>query len=176
MTSETLEDMLDSFKIRRVIERYCRGVDRGDAELISSVYWPEATDNHGIWKGPGNEFGAFIVPMMAEAYTQSMHCVAQSNIAVSGTSAAADTYCIAMHRKDHGDKVTCDYAYCRYVDRFEKRGEEWRILDRVVVMEAFQGFADAEAGPSPIETFALGRTDRSDLSYQAYERAGVALI
>ena len=88
---DTLNEVIAHHRIRQVLERYCRGIDRLDAALIDSVYWDDATDNHGIYVGPGKDFAAFIVPMLRDAFTATMHFIGQSNIAVTGDRAAADT-------------------------------------------------------------------------------------
>lgn len=164
-----LQEMLDTFKIRQVLERYCRGIDRLDEELVNSVYWPDAVDNHGVWKGPGQEFGAFIVPRLAEAYVATMHTIHQSSIVVSGNRAVGDTYCIAMHRSEKPEGVGCEFAYCRYADVFEKRGDEWRILDRTVLMEHAQSFTAIDSTIS-VDNFTRGVHGRGDLSYTLYGR------
>jgi hypothetical protein len=42
--------------IRQVVARYARGVDRLDAEVMKSAYWPEATDDHGVFVGNATVF------------------------------------------------------------------------------------------------------------------------
>ena len=37
--------------IRQAALRYCRGVDRLDAELMRSAYHDDATDDHGVFVG-----------------------------------------------------------------------------------------------------------------------------
>jgi hypothetical protein len=37
--------------IQDVLYRYARGVDRRDWELVRSVYHPDATDDHGGYRG-----------------------------------------------------------------------------------------------------------------------------
>ncbi|HJY93624.1 MAG TPA: nuclear transport factor 2 family protein, partial [Streptosporangiaceae bacterium] len=37
--------------IRQAALRYCRGVDRLDAELMRSAYHNDATDDHGVFVG-----------------------------------------------------------------------------------------------------------------------------
>jgi len=39
----------DHDAIRQVAARYARGVDRLDGDLMKSAYWPEATDDHGVF-------------------------------------------------------------------------------------------------------------------------------
>ncbi|MCK9470111.1 MAG: nuclear transport factor 2 family protein, partial [Porticoccaceae bacterium] len=56
-----LQEMLDRHKIYQVLTRYCRGVDRGDAALIKSVYHDDAIDDHGMFKGLGKDFADWIV-------------------------------------------------------------------------------------------------------------------
>ena len=47
--------------IREAAMRYSRGVDRLDAELMKSAYWPDATDDHGRFVGNGWEFADRVV-------------------------------------------------------------------------------------------------------------------
>jgi hypothetical protein len=153
-----------------VLERYCRGVDRGDEELLQSVYWPESIDDHGIWKGPGQDFAAFVVPALKARYISTMHSIHQSNIRVKGVKAAADTNCIAMHRAERDGAIVCDLAFCRYVDEMEKRGNEWRILDRIVIMEHTHTLTVDDSNAIPMESFPWGAKDRSDPSYAMFAR------
>ena len=87
-----LNELIGHHRIRQTLERYCRGIDRLDAALIDSVYWDDATVNHGIYIGPGPDFSAFIIPMLREAYECTMHFLGQSNIVVTGERAAGDSY------------------------------------------------------------------------------------
>jgi len=66
--------------------------------------------------------------------------------------AGAETYAVAFHRyTDDGGVPTDMWAALRYVDRFERRGGEWRIQARVCAyewrrtdpVEGDGGFADA---------------------------------
>ena len=49
-TERALRVLLDKQEIHEVLMRYCRGIDRCDAELLHSVYHPDATDDHGLFK------------------------------------------------------------------------------------------------------------------------------
>ncbi|MEN3977148.1 nuclear transport factor 2 family protein [Emcibacter sp. SYSU 3D8] len=168
---DTLNEIVAHHRIRQVLERYCRGIDRLDAGLIDSVYWDDATDNHGIYVGPGRDFSAFIVPMLRDAFTCTMHVIGQSNIAVTGDRAAADTYFVAYHTRHEGDDAVVDVAAGRYADMLERRGDEWRIRDRTVVMdwvETRRGLADAALA---LDSFTNGTRSPDDLSYDAYKWA-----
>ena len=46
----------DHDAIRQVAARYARGVDRLDGDLMKSAYWPEATDDHGVFVGNAMAF------------------------------------------------------------------------------------------------------------------------
>jgi hypothetical protein len=162
-----LQEMLDCFKIRRVLENYCRGVDRRDRELLESVYWPDSINNLGIWVGPGQDFASFAIPAINEAYVATLHCISQSTIRVNGSHAAADTYCTAFHRAERDGVASCDIAIGRYVDRLEKRGNEWRILERQLLMEDCQTIS-GEVGIG-LENFTRGVAGPSDLSYKMFE-------
>src|SRR5687768_13411129 len=55
-----LQRLLDEREIERRLADYCRGVDRGDAELVASVYHPDGTDDHGSFRGLGIDFAAYV--------------------------------------------------------------------------------------------------------------------
>lgn len=168
---DMLNEVIDHHRIRQTLERYCRGIDRLDAALIDSVYWEDSTDNHGIYVGPGPEFSAFIIPMLREAFTGTMHVIGQSNIAVTGARAAADTYFVAYHTRREGGGTVVDVAAGRYADKLERRGADWKIKDRTVVMDWVETRHGLDRAALALESFVTGRRDGDDLSYDAYRWA-----
>ena len=55
--SQFRDEWADREAIRDCIWRYARGIDRVDEEMLRSVYWPDATDEHaGMFSGPASEF------------------------------------------------------------------------------------------------------------------------
>jgi hypothetical protein len=48
--------LLDKEAIRDCLMRYCHGIDRCDEDLVRRVYWPGATDDHGMFSGPASDF------------------------------------------------------------------------------------------------------------------------
>ena len=159
------KSVADRAAIRDVLERYCRGIDRLDEELITSVYWKGAIDDHGLYKGPGEGFAAFIVPLLRDAYRATMHCLNQSLIQLKGNRANAETYFVAYHvgSKDGGEFI--EIAGGRYVDVLEERNGEWRISDRVVVIEWARDDKGLAKAGLPIDKFVPPRRDRKDIAY-----------
>ncbi len=151
--------------IRDVLERYCRGIDRLDAELITSVYWPEAIDDHGIYKGPGKDFAPVVIPLLRDNYRGTMHSLHQSLIELHGSSAKSETYFVAYHFGGDANGKFIDIAGGRYVDLLEERYGEWRISDRVVVIEWSRIDRNIETSPLPTDLFIPARRDRQDIAY-----------
>jgi len=61
-------------------------------------------------------------------------------IRVDGDSARVETYWQVFHR-EAGQDGAADYDYIaggRYLDRFERRNGEWRILTRVLIRDWYQ--------------------------------------
>jgi hypothetical protein len=127
--SKALSELLDKQAISEVLIRYCRGIDRCEPDLLRSVYWPEATDSHGVFDGNALEFADFILPFLRRFRTTS-HCLSNIAIRLAGDRAAVESYVTAHHERT-GDSGAEDYVVGgRYLDLFERRGEEWRILAR----------------------------------------------
>jgi hypothetical protein len=79
-----LEEMLDHFRIRRVLAEYCRGSDRCDEPLMASVYAADSWDDHGLVKAPGDEFARIMCGMVAETTESLSHTLGQSLITIDG--------------------------------------------------------------------------------------------
>jgi hypothetical protein len=48
-----LQELVDRADILDCVQRYARGIDRHDVELVASCYHPDAIDDHGLYVGPG---------------------------------------------------------------------------------------------------------------------------
>jgi len=131
-----LMELLDREAIRDCLYRYCRGIDRADVESLRSSYWPDAYDRHGAYVGPAEGF-VEIAQKVFKAGPRMVHQV--SNILIefkSPTQAAVESYFHALQRGPTAGGQTEQVLLAgRYCDLFEKRGQEWRVLDRTVVYD-----------------------------------------
>jgi hypothetical protein len=123
--------LLDRQQIYEVLTRYCRGVDRGDVELIRSVYHADATDDHGMFKGLGVDFASWIVEFLKD-WKQCQHFIGNFNCNLQGDVAHTETYCLSISDDGQGHNSA---VYNRYIDRFERRKGEWKIADRLIVRD-----------------------------------------
>jgi hypothetical protein len=164
--TDDMSEILAHLRIRKVLERYCRGIDRVDVDLINDSYWDDSTSNYGVYVGPGAGFAAAMAPQLAVAYTQTMHVLGQSYIEVDDAFATSETYFVAYHVRPDGVGTCVDVAGGRYVDLFEERRNEWRIKERTVVMEWTETRAGLENANLRLNDFTRGHRDRSDLSYR----------
>lgn len=162
--------------IHDCLVRYCRGIDRGDEELIQSCYWEDSFDDHGSWKGNGRDFAAYVVPRLAR-YAATHHLLHNSAVEVDGDVAHAETYVHAHHlARPDTDGVASVFLFAgRYLDRLERRTDpsgqaEWRIAHRVVVCDWTRiDPITADVDENWKLQFARGTRDDSDPSYH---RAG----
>lgn len=155
--------------IRDTLMRYCRGVDRCDAELVRSAYHPDATDDHGYWKGRGWDFAAFIVAAKLADNDWTTHAVRNVLVEVDtdvAHVAHVESYVEASLKPHDVDEVRVFVG--RYVDRFELRDGDWLIADRVVVHDWDDARPLQPGGIGlPLAGFARGtRGDHTDPVYR----------
>ncbi len=131
--SEMIQDLWDREQIRQCLHRYARGVDRFDHELIRSAFHPDALDEHGKFVGTPDEFVDWALNMHQNTQLSHQHCLLNHWCDLTGDTAHAETYFMftAMNRK--GKPLTIGGG--RYIDRLEKRNEEWRIAARVTLRD-----------------------------------------
>lgn len=133
-TSETLE-LRDREMIRDCLYRYCRGIDRVDEALLRSSYWPDGTDNHGAYRGSASGFVDWAMQALP-GIERGIHQIHNILIDLHGNEAAVESYFTALQRQPNAEGARVEVHMAgRYVDRFEKRGAEWRVADRLVVFD-----------------------------------------
>jgi hypothetical protein len=160
MTSELerrVQIMWDRQEIERVLRIYCRAIDRLDVELLKSVYHPDAIDAHGSFTGNAHEFAEFIIGRLSAVTSYGFHTITNSIIDVDGERAVAESSYYGYHRVPGGIKsisayfgdtyaasaqrdstIDQEHEYIcdgRYLDRFERRNGEWRIVQRMITNE-----------------------------------------
>ncbi len=131
----TVDDLIARQEITDVIYRYARGIDRLDFDMVRSCYHPDAYDDHGSFTGSVEEFIEMCSRFLPK-WSATQHFMGNLLIEVDGDEARAETYAVAYHRLQDEDGGGKDDVFgIRYVDRFEKRDDEWKIAHRVVATE-----------------------------------------
>lgn len=126
-----LKSFRDKWEIHEALMRYCRGVDRADADLISSTFHPDAVADHGVLVFTGSEIGAALTKI-ENAVRTSMHFVGNELIDVQGDVAFAEFYFISFSEVERDGEPFLIARGARYVDRWERRDGAWKIAYRVV--------------------------------------------
>ena len=133
--SRIMAELADREAIRDCLYTYCRGIDRSDPELLRSAYWPGAMDYHTGFTGTVEEFIEWALPRLA-AMEDKVHMVANILIDVDGDKAKVESYLWSVSILP-GEAPRQVLVCGRYLDRFEKRDDEWRIAERLVVHDWF---------------------------------------
>ncbi len=140
---QQLTDLLDRDAIRRALVTLARGEDRRDAALISLALWPDSVTDYGVYKADFAQYLEWVVPG-AEAITNTQHVLGQSHIELGGATAKVETQVISYHRVVYGEGDEHDTCIGgRYLDVFEQRGGEWRILERKMLYDWSQDWGTA---------------------------------
>jgi hypothetical protein len=135
-------ELADREAIRDVLARYARGIDRVDADLLRSTFWDDAVDDHGTFSGSARAFIDQLIPKLNRAEAL-MHFLGNILIEIRGDVAAVETYLRAFHRQEFADGQRYELIIGgRYVDRMEKRDDEWRIARRKVVYDWYRKFPE----------------------------------
>ena len=155
MTKDTgavpaLDEIADRLAIADVLYSHSRGLDRLDAELLKSCYWPDAEVDYGAYKGSAHQFADFVVVALREQYKLTRHCVGNSLPSLNQDRAIVESYVDAAHLLSDADESMAFAG--RYLDRLEKRDNVWKLQHRQVVMDWY--------GPQP----ALKESDNPALS------------
>ena len=166
----SLQALVDRVAITDLIYRYSRAVDRLDADLLRSVYWPDGTDDHGIFTGSAPDYVDWVMGFVG-GWISTHHDNTNILIELDGDVAYGECHWTGWYRRREGEQIVDQVSAGRYLDRFERRDGEWRILQRVCVSDWSRSAAyDGELREHRLS----GRRGHDDLVYQLRElRLGV---
>jgi 3-phenylpropionate/cinnamic acid dioxygenase small subunit len=131
----SLEERLDAVESRQqiaeVLYRYARGWDRRDEDAVRSCFWPEASHRHGVYEGSSAEFVNFGLSRTTHIKA-TRHTVTNVMIELDGDRALSECHFSAIQRRPTADGRDEEEYFLdgRFVDVFQRRGGEWRILRR----------------------------------------------
>ena len=137
---EQVTYLRDRQDIAETLQRYIRGIDRHDKELVRSAFWPEARINLGT---PNNreEYVDREEAALA-AYARHQHHITGQTFDIQGNTAHVESYVwfVAVPRDTSQDtpgpaatpghpRMSGDtqLGSGRYIERWEKRNGEWKI-------------------------------------------------
>ena len=130
------DEMADREAIRDCLSRYCRGTDRIDPDMLRSVYWPGAMDYHTGFAGTAEEFIEWALPNL-RAMEDRTHMIGNILIRIDGDTAKVESYLWSVSIMT-GEQPRQVMVSGRYLDKFEKRNDEWRIAERFVIHDWFE--------------------------------------
>ncbi|WP_025597754.1 nuclear transport factor 2 family protein [Burkholderia sp. WSM2230] len=188
--STALQRLIDKDLIRDVLLRYARGVDRREWELVRSSFFADCHDDHADFKGTRDDFIAwlrerhdsvgllksthFLGNCLVEFGTEDVAVVETYFIARLELTPEASGHRSMLDAKNRNSKQNSRVQVSgRYVDRFEKRRDEWRIAQRRTVFDAMQSnLVDADDTVlNPAWT--LGKRDEHDPVFLVRAEAGL---
>lgn len=171
--TEKLRALLAEREITQVIHRLARASDRGDVDLAAECYHEGATEDHGGFVGPAQEFITRRGPIQF-AETPSIplmwHAITNISVELDGDRAFVESLVFVWQRLVK-DSVEFDIPVAgRYLDIFEKRDGRWRISARTLVFDASRvemitpSYWDAFNKPRELLNF--GARNKADISYK----------
>jgi hypothetical protein len=161
-----LEALLDRQEILEALTRFSRGMDRLDRALYLSAFHEDAEMAAGPFVGSAAECADWAFPMHEAGQVATHHSLLNTTIDIDGDTAHVETYYLFVARnRDESNWL----AGGRYIDRFERRGGDWKIALRTNAIEwsgvlptmplPFADVPDVHANGAPAR-------DRSDPSYR----------
>src|SRR5579862_4496752 len=90
-----IDEVLTREALHDLTMAYVRGVDRGDLDLLLSIWHPDSTAQMGVFNGSGPEFSRFIVGFAAELKV-SFHSVSNQWFEIRGDRAVGEGYVYAL--------------------------------------------------------------------------------
>lgn len=144
----TTTDSDDRLEIRGLVETYARCADRIDGAGLAALFAPDGVlrifergNPEPVRERIGREEIATAIGGLSR-YDVTMHTVANHYVELLGDTATGETYCRACHIRPveggegGGSGARENYVMnIRYVDRYVRLAEGWRIATRELQVE-----------------------------------------
>ncbi len=140
--NKDLQPLLDRQEIRDVVTRYFMSADRRDFASLVDCFVPDTLVDYSdlLPVAPATpivEVAALIDSAMGALYNNTQHFMGNHECIITGNRAAVETYCLAIHENidDSAESGTRPTSALRYIDRFIRTADGWRIEHRKAVRD-----------------------------------------
>jgi hypothetical protein len=170
---ERIDALLDKAEILELLNRYSRGIDRHDVDLIHDFFDLDGVDNHGAFEGNREEFAEWSNSVHEQTTVAHSHLVGSPTIVVSGDEARSEMYVYAVLKLNAGDTV--DIVGGRYLDKLQRRDGQWKVMRRTFLVDwSFE--ADSKDRRKMMTRYPIGKWDESDPSYAHFAELHTSLV
>lgn len=135
MDTEKLQALIDRREIEDLVYTYCRAVDRRDFELLRSIYFEDAIDEHGgMFSGQAGDFVDWLSGAMGPTLV-TQHQITNMHIVLDGDYGEGEIYAQAYHLIETPDGRFDLITGGRYLDKYEKREGTWGFAHRKIISD-----------------------------------------
>ena len=130
-----VQDLLDRDALRRLVERYATAVDHRDPQAAAGCFVQDGRLTVG--DGTPLEGRPAIVGALRRIghYEVTAHVLGHSNHSVDGDRATGESWCRAHHVYEDGGTRRDRVMAIRYLDRYVRSDDGWRIEHRHLVVD-----------------------------------------
>ncbi len=165
-----LERLLAREACTKLVLRMARAIDRCDAELLKSLFHPDATDDHGLFSGTATDFVPWVMGVLG-GMVRTQHLIGNVLIEVDGDEARGESYFLAHHVLPGESGEQTMVAAGRYLDRFARRDGQWRITRRHAVYDWSSTAPNSDIWDrANMPGFSFGARGADDPSYAHFAR------
>ena len=135
--------------------------------MLKSCYWEDGYDDHGFFAGNTHEFAEYVIPCL-ERIDSSMHAIPNTRFSFEGNLCACTSQWNVTHRLAHEEGFTDFVHRGRYLDVWEKRQDDWKLLHRVIAGDLdhwihTMDIRSAMSGPNEALRGCRGKNDPGNL-------------
>ena len=126
--------MDDKYACAELIQSWGLYRDQGKWPELTATFAPEGEIAVSWFSGPFREFVARCRASF-EAGVRSKHLIFPAHVRLAGERALAETNIVILVRQKIGTVLADLTSYARFLDRLERRGGRWMILERTAIYE-----------------------------------------
>ncbi|NML90654.1 nuclear transport factor 2 family protein [Sphingobium sp. TB-6] len=165
ISPKDVETLIARDALHRLVVTYCRAIDRGDSEMLASIFHCDAVIIAGVYNGPAQNFAREVPAIVQAGLEMCFHSVANEWFEIDGDHAVGECYVVAFNRSRDATAPQESMVAGRYVDRFERRDGLWKISERVFV-EDWRSVRPASPPPPRQDGCEYGAFGRIDPVYR----------
>lgn len=133
---DKIQELLDKQAIAELTYLYASAIDRGDFELLATLFTSDAMLHYGVYEAPASALIASGRGGRSAPYLMTHHQMGNLLVQFDGDDrATAVSYLHAVHRAQRDGGAIDEMVRARYFDRLVKRDGKWRFAERTLVFD-----------------------------------------